>query len=139
MTEVAVSKLIGTLKETTYHYRVVATSAGGTTYGEDMTFYTGVPAHNTALPVVSPSTPTKGVPVTTTNGTWTGSPAPTFTYRWKRCNAAGAECFTISGATSSTYTPVEADVGHPLVSVVTGRNGTGVEIVNSNPTAAVKP
>jgi hypothetical protein len=140
-TEVELSKRTGGFaKETTYHYRVVATSAAGTTYGKDVSFYTGVPAHNTSPPVVTPSTPTKGVPVTTSNGTWTGTPAPTFNYRWKRCtNLACTGAVVITGETNSTYTPVEADVGFPIYSVVTGRNGTGVEIVNSSPTAPVKP
>jgi tripartite motif-containing protein 71 len=42
--DVAVSNTIGTVDhlkpETTYHYRVVARNAGGTTYGEDKTFTT---------------------------------------------------------------------------------------------------
>jgi|GEM_PF-4338942 len=139
--DVAASKVISVPKETTYHYRIVATnSAGMTTYGNDVEFFTGIPAKNTSPPVVSPSTPTKGVPATTTNGTWTGTPAPTFTYRWERCSDALCTGWTsISGAKSSTYTPVAEDVGHPLRSVVTGRNGTAVEIVKSSPTGLVKP
>ncbi|MGO4257148.1 beta strand repeat-containing protein [Marmoricola sp. RAF53] len=30
---------------------------------------------------------------------------PTFTYQWSRCDAAGANCQTIPGATASTFTP----------------------------------
>jgi len=40
--DVAVAKTIGSLSaHTTYHFRVVATNAKGTTNGEDLTFYTG--------------------------------------------------------------------------------------------------
>jgi phosphodiesterase/alkaline phosphatase D-like protein len=42
-TNTAVSKaLTGLVNGTTYHYRVVATNAGGTTYGLDMTFAPGI-------------------------------------------------------------------------------------------------
>ena len=40
-----------------------------------------------------------------------GKPAsPTYTYQWIRVSSGGTET-NISGATSSTYTPVQADVG----------------------------
>lgn len=48
-TGTAVSKAItGLTGATTYHYRVVATNANGTSYGSDMTFYTSNPAAPTA-------------------------------------------------------------------------------------------
>src|SRR4051794_20788645 len=62
---------------------------------------------NTALPVVT-ATPKVGQVATTTQGTWTGSPT-SYAYVWFRCNAAGAECKSITGATSASYTPVGAD------------------------------
>ena len=39
----------------------------------------------------------------------------TFTYQWQRCDAAGANCADIAGATGATYTLDGADVGatHP--------------------------
>lgn len=44
-TATAVSKsLTGLTSNTTYHFRVVASNANGTTYGSDQTFYTAVPA-----------------------------------------------------------------------------------------------
>ena len=43
-----------------------------------------------------------------------GKPAsPTYTYQWIRVSSGGTET-NISGATSSTYTPVQADVGSKL-------------------------
>ena len=43
-----------------------------------------------------------------------GKPAsPTYTYQWIRVSSDGTET-NISGATSSTYTPVQADVGRKL-------------------------
>jgi hypothetical protein len=85
---------------------------------------------NTVAPVVS-GTATFGQTLTTTNGTWTGAPAPTFTYQWQR-NAGN-----ISGATSSTYVLVAADVGNTIRCVVTATNALGAVSANSNNTATV--
>ena len=54
-------------------------------------------------------------------GVWTGSPVPTFTYQWERDGVA------IPGATSQSYTVVDADRGHDLVCVIsaTSRAGNG--------------
>ena len=85
---------------------------------------------NTVAPVVS-GTATVGSTLTTTNGTWLGAPAPTFTYQWQR----GVS--NISGATSSTYVVQLADVGNTLRCVVTGTNAVGSASANSNSTASV--
>ena len=39
-----------------------------------------------------------------------------FAYQWQRCDAAGAGCAPIVGATAETYLPVTDDVGHALPS-----------------------
>lgn len=85
---------------------------------------------NTVAPVVS-GTANFGSTLTTTNGTWTGVPTPTFTYQWQRVTT------NISGATSSTYIPVQADVGSTLRCVVTATNVISAVSANSNSTASV--
>ena len=40
--------------------------------------------------------------LTTSTGTWTSSPTG-YSYKWQRCDAAGANCIAIGGATSSKY------------------------------------
>jgi hypothetical protein len=45
-------------------------------------------------------------------------------YQWERCSH-GVGCSPISGATSSTYSLVEADVGQEIEVVVTASNGAG--------------
>jgi hypothetical protein len=55
--------------------------------------------------------------LTTTDGTWSGIPAPTFTYRWYRGSNP-----IIPTATSHTYTITSADVGQPITCRVTGTN-----------------
>jgi hypothetical protein len=85
---------------------------------------------NTVAPAVT-GTATVGQTLTTTNGTWTGAPAPTFTYQWQRAGS------NIGGATSSTYLLVVADVGNAIRCVVTATNPLGAVSANSNATAAV--
>lgn len=130
--------IIGLSASTNYHFRVVAANSAGTTYGEDRTLTTTGPPVNTAPPVVSSTTPDQNVPETTTTGSWTNSPT-SYTYQWERCNAEGKECVSISGATSSTYTPAEADVAHTLVAKVTAANSAGSNSAASAATSEVKP
>lgn len=85
---------------------------------------------NTVAPVVT-GTATFGQTLSTTNGTWTGAPSPTFTYQWQRSGT------NISGATASTYTLVQADVGSTIRCVVTATNSGGSAAANSNSTATV--
>lgn len=82
---------------------------------------------NSVAPVIS-GTQTVGQTLTSTTGTWTGIPAPTFTYQWYR----GASL--ISGATSSTYVLVQADAGNTtaIKCVVTATNSAGVVSADSN-------
>lgn len=82
---------------------------------------------NSVAPVIS-GTQTVGQTLTSTTGTWTGIPAPTFTYQWYR----GASL--ISGATSSTYVLVQADAGNTtaIKCVVTATNSAGVLSADSN-------
>ena len=60
------------------------------------------PPSNTALPVVS-GTAQQGQALSTSKGTWTGSPT-SYAYQWQDCNSSGASCSAISGATASSYT-----------------------------------
>ena len=56
-------------------------------------------------------------------GTWSGS--PTYTYIWQRSNDGGATWSAVPRARTSRYTPVAADVGRLLRTVVTARNSLG--------------
>jgi GH25 family lysozyme M1 (1,4-beta-N-acetylmuramidase) len=70
-------------------------------------------------------------------GTWAGGKPVTFVYQWQRCDAAGANCVPIVGATSETYIPVTDDVGHALVLGVTAQTAAGAAVASSPPTVAV--
>jgi hypothetical protein len=85
---------------------------------------------NIVAPAVT-GTATVGQTLSTTDGTWTGAPAPTFSYQWQRNSV------DIAGATSSTYLLVEADIGNPIRCVVTATNPLGAVSANSNATANV--
>jgi hypothetical protein len=85
---------------------------------------------NTVAPVVSGAARV-GQTLSTTNGTWTGAPAPTFTYQWQRVTT------NISGATSSTYVLQSADIGSTIRCVVTATNPSGAVSANSNNTDSI--
>ena len=93
---------------------------------------------NTVLPVVSGST-NQGQILATTNGSWSGSPTPTYTYQWQDCNISGLSCSNISGATASTYTLQSTDVGHTIDAVVTATNTSGATSATSAYTAIIVP
>ncbi len=58
-------------------------------------------------------------------GSWSGSPAPTFTYQWQQCDAAGQNCADIASATNASYQLAAGDVGATVRVVVTGSNSAG--------------
>ena len=91
---------------------------------------------NTVLPGVTGSA-VEAQTLTASTGTWTGNPAPTFSYQWQRCNSSGASCGPISGAMSSTYTALSADVGSTLEVTVTATNSSGSSQATSSATTVV--
>jgi alpha-tubulin suppressor-like RCC1 family protein len=95
---------------------------------------TGLPPANTAFPVIS-GTAKDGQTLTASNGSWTG--ASTYAYQWRRCNGSGANCSNISGATSSSYGLVSADVDSTIRVTVTASNSNGSASAGSRQTAAV--
>jgi hypothetical protein len=82
-----------------------------------------VPPTNTAAPSLS-GTATDGQTLTASPGTWSGAPAPTYSYQWERCTSSIASCVAISGATASTYALTDGDVGDYLVADVTASNAS---------------
>ena len=91
--------------------------------------YSSAPV-NTVAPVVS-GTATVGQTLSSTTGTWTGAPDPTFGYQWQRAGS------NIGGATSSTYVLIDADGGSTIRCVVTATNAVSAVSANSNATSSV--
>lgn len=121
----------------TIRFRVTGTSTSGTTIADSnaTAVVTGPPVVAT-IPTIT-GTASSGQLLTATTGTWTGFPAPTFTYQWRQCDSGGASCSDIAGATASTYTPVTADQGKTIRVVVTATNGSGSASATSNATSVV--
>lgn len=87
------------------------------------------PPVNTVAPAVT-GTLTVGSTLTTTNGTWTGS--PTFTRQWRRRALDKQTSEAITGSVGLTYVLQAADSGHEVYCVVTGTNTGGYNVARSN-------
>jgi|GEM_PF-3019698 len=125
-----------------------AGAAGSTMYQDNMaasdTGWLGPANAPTTAPVC---TKVPGTPIGTTyegetlevssDGTWTGSPTPTFTHQWRRCDASGNNAVAISGATGTTYTLTADDVGSTIRVAVTGTNVSGAATSASPQTTIV--
>jgi hypothetical protein len=110
----------GLAPNTTYHYRVTATSPWGTTVGSDEAFTTAV---NSLVAIVHPNpslsgTPANGQRLTCHANTPSGSTAQ-LTYAWLR------DLIPIAGAVGSTYTVRGQDSGHHLQCQVTASDAGG--------------
>jgi hypothetical protein len=90
---------------------------------------------NIVLPSISGAA-AQGQTLTAATGTWVGAPTG-FTYQWQRCDAAGAGCIAIDGATAATYVVGAADAGGTLRVVVTATNASGSTSAVSPPTTTV--
>ena len=75
----------------------------------------------------------QAVSATTVNSNPTG----TISYRWQRCTGtaagAGTGCSNISGATSTTYTPTNADLGTYLQIIARATNAAGDYVEKLSP------
>jgi GH25 family lysozyme M1 (1,4-beta-N-acetylmuramidase) len=92
-----------------------------------------------SLPPTVVGPPEAGQLLAAVPGTWEGGKPLRFSYAWSRCDAAGANCVAISGATRETYRPVSADVGHALKVVTTATSAGLSATAVTPPTAAVTP
>jgi hypothetical protein len=115
-------------------------AAGAVAVGALLT--TGAEARSQALPAnVSPptisGTAVAGEELTASVGSWTGTPPITFTFAWLRCDAGGASCAPIAGATAQTYVLGAGDIGSTVRVEVTGTNAEGFASAQSAPTALV--
>jgi hypothetical protein len=83
------------------------------------------PPNNSVQPVIS-GIASVGSTLTTTNGSWTGYPAPTLTYKWYRGDTLIAE-------NTTSYTIQASDVGQSITYQVTGTNASGSATAISSP------
>jgi hypothetical protein len=120
---------------------VTATNEGGSTPATSAHTATIAPTPpppaptNTSPPLVSGTT-TESQTLTTTNGTWEGTPT-SYKYQWQDCNTLGEDCRDISGAAAFKYTLTALDVGETLRATVTATNAGGSTPATSAKTAVV--
>jgi hypothetical protein len=125
---------------------VTATNTGGmaSATSSDQLVVPTAPV-NTALPIITdPTGNTAGqmIPntdvLTASTGTWTPANGDNqYSYQWQDCDAFGANCSQIMGATTSTYTAGSSDVGYTIDVVVTAVNIAGTVSATSAPTGMV--
>jgi hypothetical protein len=83
-----------------------------------------------------------GKRLTGLSGTWAGFGQLTYRFQWYRCNAAGAACLSIHGATSPTFPLGDRDVGKTLGLTVSATDSTGTASAFASlvgPIAAKRP
>lgn len=91
---------------------------------------------NTAAPTIGGSA-VVGEQLTANEGAWTGAP-DRYLYQWQQCDAAGAACAPISGATGKIYGVRSADLGRTLRVAVTAVNPNGRTTAVSAQTGIVR-
>ena len=122
----------------TLRVKVTAKNAGGeasATSAATATVAASAPAI-TVLPAISGEARDEKT-LTTSTGTWSGTPALEYAYQWESCNTSGEACASISGATASTYTIAHEQVGHTLRVKVTAKNSAGEASATSAQTSSV--
>jgi hypothetical protein len=97
---------------------------------------TAQPPLNTTPPSIT-GTAAVGSGLTASTGTWTGATPIGYTYQWRRCDSAGANCLSISGATGASYQVSYADGGSSLRVIVTAVNAVGSSVAASAQTGVV--
>src|SRR5581483_6486934 len=95
-----------------------------------------LPRSNQTPPSIT-GTATAGQTLTLNTGSWTGTPTPTITQQWRDCDSAGNNCVAIPGATATTYTLTNTDVGSTITALVTATNPAGTTNATTPPTAVV--
>lgn len=90
----------------------------------------------TTPPTIS-GTAQEGKTLTADHGNWNGAQPLKYAYQWRRCDANGGACASISTATGRLYDLVKADVGHTLRVHVTVTNSDGNGSDTSVPTGVV--
>ena len=92
--------------------------------------------------MVGPSvlgTAAAGKQLTGLSGTWGGFDAITYHFQWYRCNAAGAGCLSVHGATSPTYSLGNRDIGKTLGLTVYATDSTGTASAFSSLIGPIAP
>jgi len=113
----------------------VEDAAGNSTAVFDGSITTHNAPINAVAPALSGQTNVNGA-LTADTGQWDGAPTG-FDHRWLRCDADGAACQPVAGATGDSYALTDADAYHRMRVEVTAENGSGAASARSAPSALV--
>jgi uncharacterized protein YukE len=130
--------LVSTLVGSTVRVIVTATNAGGST--EATSAATGLIAallpSNTELPSIG-GLAEDGQTLKGATGAWSGTTPIAYSYQWQQCNAAGAECKSLTGETKETLALSSSLVKATLRLLVTATNSGGSTQATSAATSPV--
>jgi hypothetical protein len=125
-----------TLRDGPHVVRATVEDAGGNTA---VVFDGTVQMHNAPInsgaPMLSGQA-SVGAQLAASPGQWDGAPTG-YDHRWLRCDADGAACRPVAGATGAAYALTAADAYHRVRVEVTAANGSGAATALSAPSALV--
>ena len=98
------------------------------------TFYPVAPV-SSAVPVIT-GTARTGSTLSTTDGSWTGTPA-SYAYQWQRASISGGSYSNIPSATGNSYDLTDADIDKYIRVSVVATNSVGSTTVSSAATSIV--
>jgi len=105
--------------------RVTGTNTNGSAVAISTPITLNGPPVNKLPPTIS-GTGSVGSTLTSTTGSWSGYPTPTFTYQWYRGD------IPILSATNNSYIIQTDDIGKLIICKVTGTNTSGSAVAISN-------
>jgi len=131
------TQLSGLEAGTTYHYRLVASNADGTTYGYDYTFTTPAGAPQPEAEPALSGAAVQGQTLTASTPAW--SPSGSVSIRWQRSDDGGLSWTTIPDATAPAYTLGGGDAGELVRVLESASNAYGTGYAASAPVGPVAP
>jgi len=115
-------------------------ASGNATTPLESTIETDNAPQGAAVPQVTPGAPAVGATLSATPGAWSapaGAGAISYGYAWLSCDASGAGCVPLAGASEPSLTVGEAQAGRTLRVKVTASDRDGLSSAESEPTALV--
>ena len=98
-----------------------------------------VPGPSSSAPPLVGGVALEGRRLRAASGAWSGTGNVTHAYRWYRCDAAGAHCRSIRGATKQTYRQSTRDVGRTVGFAVRATDATGTTTAYTGLVGPVAP
>jgi hypothetical protein len=117
---------------------VLASAALGASTADGTIVEANAGPANTSPPVVTGDA-RQGARLSGVPGAWTATGTAAYTYQWYRCDAAGAHCSSVHGATIATYTLVAADAGKTVGLAVKATDSAGATTAYASLVGPIAP